>query len=224
MAIKYSMVYCVYVIQDWWRNPTAKFPPSLTLEILPYTIMKSYTTEEKNELFTDHSNETTTPVVNVFNRRTNTRSQSQITNQRQRLNKTCQCCGISGHDVKTTGCDFAASMLLCNDYLKKNPQMKRKILTNFNNYQSQRLTNMLKRETLAERITRSAQEKRIGITPTVKLLIEAIADNIEDTDNVEQTSDTDVLDITDIFTDTDMITDDTDNYHDTTEHLPTASE
>ncbi len=48
-------------------TPNAKFPPSLTVEILPYTIMKAYTTEEKHSLFTEY--ESSTPVVNAFNNR-----------------------------------------------------------------------------------------------------------------------------------------------------------
>lgn len=203
-------------------NVNAKFPPSLTLDILPYTIMKSFTTEEKNELFTDPNNNIT-PIVNVVTRRNNARPNNNPTPQRKRVNKTCQCCGISGHDIHNTGCDFAASMLLSNDFLKTHSHMKRKILQNFKSYQAQRLNNMMKKESLATRITRSAQEKRIGITPTVKLLIEAIADNIEDTEHTTSPQDDDVLDITDILADTNMDNDDPDNYHDTSDQLPTTS-
>ena len=78
--------------------------------------MKSYTTEEKHTLFTEY--ESSTPVVNAFNNR-NQVTRSQQIPQKQHTTTICSCCGISVHDVKTTGCDFAASFLLTSSYLKK---------------------------------------------------------------------------------------------------------
>ena len=173
----------------------AKFPPSLTVEILPYTIMKSYTTEEKHALFTDVD---TTPIVRAFNnnRKNDYQERNMITN-RQRIDTICRCCGINGHDVATTGCDFAASFLLTTDYLKHNPQMKQGIINNFKTYQSSKLNkNKTRKGKLSDRIKRSAQDKRIGITPTIKLFIEAIGDALED-EEPETTED--IFDISDIL-------------------------
>ena len=60
--------------------------------------------------------------------------------------------------------------------------MKRSIINNFKQYQETRLNKLknTKRDSLSTRIKRSAQDKRIGITPTVQLLIEAIGDTIEE--------------------------------------------
>ena len=81
-----------------------------------------------------------------------------------------------------------------------------------------------KKGSLARRITRSAQDKRIGITPTVKLLIEAIADNIEE-EIIDTPTDTDILDITDILQDTSLQShEDTDNYHDSCEQHTSSNE
>ncbi len=195
-------------------SPQAKFPPSLTVEILPYTIMKSYTTEEKHELFT---NIDTRPVVRAFKggKRNFKPNNGPTTTNRQRLETTCKCCGISGHDVSTTGCDFAASFLLTTDYLRNNPHMKRTIINNFKAYQSTKLTKMKNRNgTISDRIKRSAQDKRIGISPTVKLFIEAIGDALEEEEPPEQTDD--VFDISDILTD-DINPDGHEGFHDTTD-------
>ena len=202
-------------------TPHAQFPPSLTLEILPYTIMKSYSTEEKTALFTDE-NDTTTPTANAFTGHNNLRTKTGSLPTRQRINKICPYCGISGHDINSSGCDFAASLLLANDYLKHNPQMKRKVINTFKTYQQQRLNT--KKGSLARRITKSAQDKRIGITPTVKLLIEAIADNIEE-EIINTPTDNDILDITDILQDTSLQShEDTDNYHDSCEQHTSSNE
>lgn len=195
-------------------SPQAKFPPSLTVEILPYTIMKSYTTEEKHELFT---NTDTTPVVRAFkdNKRNFRYNNKTTTTNRQRIETTCKCCGISGHDVNSTGCDFAASFLLTTDYLRNNPHMKRNIINNFKAYQSTKLTKMKnKKVPISDRIKRSAQDKRIGISPTIKLFIEAIGDAFEDEDDSEQIDD--VFDISEILTE-DTNPDSHEGFHDTTD-------
>lgn len=192
-------------------TPQAKFPASLTLETLPYTIMKSYTAEEKHALFIDNN---TTAVVRTFNNTRKTfRNNNNENNTRKRTNTTCKCCGISGHDVETSGCDFAASLLLTTNYLKENPYKKRNIITTFKMYQKQRLDNIKTRDSLSTRIKRSAQNKRIGITPTVQLLIEAIGDTIED--STTDTTTDDILDISDILLDDSDNTGTDENFHDT---------
>ena len=97
--------------------------------------------------------------------------------------------------------------------------MKRKITQNFKTYQQQRLLNNSTRKSLATWITQAAQEKHIGITPTVKLLIETIDDTTED--ESEQTFSEHVLDISNIIQDANQHQDDPDNYHDTNEYLTT---
>ena len=199
-------------------NPSATFPPSLTVEILPYTVMKSYTTEEKHALFTDTD---TTPTVRAFSG-TYTNKGTQPTVQRQRTSTICPCCGISGHDVNTTGCDFAASFLLTTTYLRNNPRMKRNIITTFKQYQQSRLHKLKNKnknnDTLSNRIKKSAQNKRIGITPTVQLLIEAIGDTIE-ADNCVQ-FDEDVFDISDILMEDEHVPSETDNFQDSNDSIP----
>ncbi len=81
-------------------NATATFPPSLTVEILPYTIMKSYTTDKKHALFTVSD---TTPMVLAYSDKYSSHGkQSNETNQRQQITTTCTYCGISIHNVNTT--------------------------------------------------------------------------------------------------------------------------
>ena len=130
-------------------SPQAKFPPSLTIEILPYTIMKSYMTEEKQALFTDVD---TTPVVRALkNNRHDFKNNQQSINNRQCIETICTCCGTSGHNVATTGCDYAASCLLTTDYLKKNPHVKRSIINNFKTYQTSKLSKMrTKKESISD--------------------------------------------------------------------------
>ena len=200
-------------------NPSTVFPPSLTVDILPYTIMKSYTTDEKHALFTDSD---TTPTVRAYTGNYRPPRKTDTTTQRQRILHKCQCCGITGHDVATTGCDFAASFLLTTSYLRKHPDTKHHIIKNFNDYQQTRLDKLRsnKKSTLANRITQSAQNKRIGITPTVRLLIEAIGDTIE-ADEEQHTNDPDVFDISDILMESNNNNeDDTEGFHDTNESTP----
>lgn len=197
-------------------TPNAKFPPSLTVEILPYTIMKSYSTEEKHTLFTDY--QPSTPVVNALTNRYQSTPHTQLNVQRQRTNTICSCCGISGHDVKTNGCDFAASFLLTSSYLKNNQQMKRTIITKFKEYQKQRLTNFNKKGSLSTRIKKSAQDKRIGITPKIQLLIEAIGDTIEENTDSED----DIFDIGDLLDDDN--TNSAEQFHDTDDQVHSTQE
>ena len=93
--------------------------------------------------------------------------------------------------------------------------MKRTIINNFKAYQSTKLTKMKNRNgTISDRIKRSAQDKRIGISPTVKLFIEAIGDALEEEEPPEQIDD--VFDISDILTD-DINPDGHEGFHDTTD-------
>ena len=85
--------------------------------------MNVYWEREKQELFGTNNN-VTPPTVRAI--MYNKRRPPQSTNNapRQRIHNVCECCGIAGHDVRTTGCDFAASLMLANDFLQQNRSMK----------------------------------------------------------------------------------------------------
>ena len=182
--------------------------------------MKSYTTEEKHALFTDVD---TTPIVRAFNNnRRNNYNDSTKTITRQRIDTICRCCGINGHDVNTTGCDFAASFLLTTDYLRNNPQTKRNIINNFKAYQTSKLNkNKNRRGKLSDHIKRSAQDKRIGITPTIKLFIEAIGEALEEED-IEPTDN--IFDISDILMEDNNKQVVNDDFHDSIDTEQTSRE
>ena len=163
-------------------QPTTTFPHLLTLDAVPYTIMNVYSEREKQELFGTNNN-ITTPTVRAVTYNKKRPPQTTSNTPRQRIQNVCECCGIAGHDVRTTGCDFAASLMLANDFLQQNRSMKRSIIQNFREYQTERLERMKAPKTLSRRIQKAAQTKRIGITPQVRLLIEAIGDTIEEDDN-----------------------------------------
>ncbi len=100
--------------------------------------------------------------------------------------------------------------------------MKRNIINNFKQYQNERLSKFknTKNNSLSSRIKRSAQS--IGITPTVQLLIEAIGDTIE-ADDEQNTENYDMFDISDILMDYDSNNGPDENFHDTTESIPTPT-
>ena len=106
-------------------NPKTPFPDSLKLE----TITKFY---HESIL---HRQKTST----IWNRtrQSNSKYNKHHTQRQtmQRIPGICECCGISGHDIRTTGYDFAASFILTNDFLRKNSNMKKQVLSKFKSYQ-----------------------------------------------------------------------------------------
>ena len=166
--------------EELLKTQPTNFPHLLTLHALPYTIMNVYSETEKQELFGTANTPTPTPTVRAFSHNQRKPSQHNTSGTRQRTQCVCSCCGIAGHDVYTTGCDFAASMMLANDFLQKNRTTKRQIIDRFRIYQNERLEKLKLPRTLSRRIQKAAQNKRIGISPQVKLLIEAIGESIED--------------------------------------------
>ena len=98
-------------------QPVTTFPHLLTLHAVPYTIMNIYSEMKKHELFGTTNNTTTTPTVRALSYNRRYSQQTNTSKPRQRTQNICSCCGIAGHDVYTTGCDFAASMMLANDFL-----------------------------------------------------------------------------------------------------------
>ena len=208
-------------------QPSTTFPHLLTLNAVPYTIMNVYSELEKQELFGSKNITTNNAIVNSF---TSRRQQSQSTYQtrptttRQRLPTICPCCGIAGHDIHTSGCDLAASLMLTNEFLQQNRSMKRTIIQKFRAYQDERLNKITTPKNLSKRIQKAAQNKRINISPQVKLLIEAIGDTIEDdptTDDKLQP-----MDLTDIdyFSATPEDHTTNEEFHDANVHTSNTSE
>ena len=95
--------------------------------------------------------------------------------------------------------------------------MKKQILSKFKSYQKNWLENAKTNSSLSQRIEHAAQDKRIGLSPQVKLLIQAIGETVEsdiyDTDN-EAT----VLQLTDI-----VESDNNEVFHDTEDKSPYSS-
>ena len=160
-------------------NDTATFPPALTLETLPYTIMQCYTPQEKSDFFSTPTTNTIATVNTFERRRSHQGGSGQRNNQRRMIAQICPCCGIAGHDANHTGCDFAASFIMTNAFLRNNTSIKHSILTKFKQHQKTRLINLNKRMSLSNRIQNNAKEKRIGLSPQMKLLMDAIGEEIE---------------------------------------------
>ena len=208
-------------------QPSTTFPHLLTLNAVPYTIMNVYSELEKQELFGSGNNTTDNAIVNAFSGR---RQQPQSTYQtqtpppRQRLPTICSCCGIAGHDIHTSGCDFAASLMLTNEFLQQNRSMKRTIIQKFRAYQDERLNKISTPKNLSRRIQKAAQNKRINISPQVRLLIEAIGDTIEDIPPTED--EPQPMDLTDIDYLSNTLEDSTTNeeFHDANIHSSNTSE
>ena len=75
--------------------------------------------------------------------------------------------------------------------------MKKQILPKFKSYQKNRLDASKTKQSLSKRIESAAQDKRIGLSPQVKLLIEAIGDTVE-SDLHETDDEPTILHLTDI--------------------------
>ena len=161
-------------------QPTTNFPHLLTLHAVPYTIMNVYSETEKHELFGTTNTTSSTPTVRAMSYNQRQSQQNSASKPRLRTQTICACCGIAGHDIYNTGCDFAASLMLSNEFLQKNRTTKRQIIDRFRTYQRDRLEKFKLPKRLSRRIQTAAQNKRISISPQVRLLIEAIGDTIED--------------------------------------------
>ena len=199
-------------------SDNSSFPPALTLDTLPYTIMQCYTPKEKSDFFntTPHS----VATVQAINQHQQTRSyQQRQPASRQSVNSICLCCGVAGHDVGTTGCDFAASFIMTNAYLRNNNNQKNNIITKFKDYQKRRLHNMTSRRNLSTRIQKKIHNKRIGLSPQMKLLVDAISEEIEsdlnDSSIIPDTPDIHTLAVFDLVEDPTP-----EEFHDTSDSTP----
>ena len=149
--------------------------------------MQCYTPKEKSDFFNTSTSIATVQAIDH-------ERQSQSWNQRQPLQQQstsgiCKCCGMAGHNTSSTGCDFTASFIMTNAYLRNNSNNKIFILTQVKEYQEKRLHNMTtKRHSLSSRIQRKANNKRIGLSPQMKLLVDAIGEEIESDINNTSTS------------------------------------
>ena len=195
-------------------NSKSVFPPALTLETLPYTIMQCYTPKEKSEFFSTSS--TTVPTIQAITQRQPSQQRQRSSNQtRQVTNTICRSCGIAGHDVGSTGCDFATSFIMTNAYLRNNSNNKQFILSQFKQHQQNRLTNLNSRKSLSNRIQNKAQNKRIGLSPQMRLLVDAIGEEIESELNETSSECEDNANILSVY---DLPPDSTtDEFHDTTD-------
>ena len=140
--------------------------------------MQCYTPQEKREFFSPPTT-STIATINSIDRCTTTGRLQQRTSQRRSIPQICPCCGIAGHDANHTGCDYAASFIMTNAFLRNNSSMKQSILTKFKQHQKNRLENFNTRPNLSNRIKNKAYEKRIGLSPQMKLLMDAIGEEIE---------------------------------------------
>ena len=116
-------------------QPMTNFPHLLSLHAVPYTIMNVYSEKEKHESFGTTNTTTSTPTVRAISYNRQQSQQNPTTKPRLRTQTICSCCGIAGHDVYSTGCDFSASMMLSNEFLQKNRMTKRQIIDKFQTYQ-----------------------------------------------------------------------------------------
>ena len=89
------------------------------------------------------------------------------------------CCGIAGHDVSQNGCDFGVSFIMTNAYLRNSSSNKQFILSKFKQHQQNRLNNINRRQSLSNRIKKRAENKHIGLSPQMKLLMDTIGEEIE---------------------------------------------
>ena len=159
-------------------NSSSPFPPALTLDTLPYTVMQCYTPQEKSEFF-NSSTTTSVATIQSINKQPYQRRNQQQMSQRRMTSTICACCGIAGHDVNRTGCDFGASFIMTNAYLRNSSSNKQFILSKFKQHQQNRLNNFNKRQSLSNRIQNREGNKRIGLSPQMKLLMDAIGEEIE---------------------------------------------
>ena len=134
------------------------FPEHLKIYHLPSTIMSFYTKEEKNELFpTDNSTEGVvrtaavstdaleeqtlemeydmSGLVQAIVKAMSDSNQNHQSYTRQRIDETCEGCGMYGHNVYQTGCDRCAQYIMIKKYLEENPQNIRSILAKYKKHQ-----------------------------------------------------------------------------------------
>ena len=76
-------------------------------------------------------------------------------------------------------------MAQITEFFLQNRAIKQTIHQKFRNYQQDRLTKIKPQIYLSRDIQKAARNKRIGISPDVKLLFEAIGDTIEDSHDLE---------------------------------------
>ena len=200
-------------------DPTQQFPSELLISALPYTIMTMYSPEEKKNLFGTSDNTDTGAIVkamdgkrvqNPYKKTYRPRdtprppTTTNIQTYRKKVDKICKACGTHGHDVYDLGCDFCARFILATKFLSNNPRFEQKILKNYRDVNIQRQQRYAK-SSFSTRFNATAMKKNYKIGPTIKALIDIMADTFDDDDNK-------LIDLED----TDLIEeiDDDDDFHD----------
>ncbi len=161
---------------------TVPFPPSLMLKQLPYTVMKSYTTEERESLFGDDATaqvtDTGTARINRLNANSyQPRSFPMDTSiMRARVEKNCACCTTFGHNVFDNGCDFAAQFINTQKFLNKNSDMANKILRQYAIHQKDRRKVLQRKQTntFQKRFYDLAKKNGVQLGAKVKALVDRI--------------------------------------------------
>ena len=172
-------------------DPTAPFPPPLTIDTIPYTIMNSYNASEKRDLF-GTSSTVSNPTINKLNTvrnpyKTNSNPSTPprgaprdtVPPMRGRLNVFCKGCGQYGHDIFQNGCDFTASYIKAKAFIEKNPQLIQKIAREQFKYQLARKKNLGGSFSFAQRVKQNAQSRNVGFGPHVKALIDVLGEILE---------------------------------------------
>ena len=174
-----------------------------------------FRSKEKSEFFNSNNNSVPT-IQTITQRQPTSRNNRQQTFPRQVTNTICRCCGIAGHDVGSTGYDYAASFIMTNAYLRNNSNNKQFIISQFKQHQQNRLNKLTSRKSSSNRIQNKAQNKRIGLSPQMRLLVDAIGEEIEA--ELDDYPPVDILD-EQIATVYDLLPNDpvSDEFHDTTD-------
>ena len=186
-------------------NKNQPIPRELTVDIIPYTIMNAYESDEKRDLFSD-SNETDAPTINRLNNDQNNNRQrgppqrnakfrmpvvQPLGAGRARVDEVCKGCGNFGHSVFKNGCDFIANHIRATRFIESNPNMIEKILRYHAQHQARRALK-LTGKTIAQRMEQLAKNRRLGLGPTVRALFDVVGETLESVmfEDEEETIDT----------------------------------
>lgn len=131
-------------------------------------------------------------------------------NYRQRVDAKCAGCGIWGHDIFSTGCDFTASLINAQKFLEKYPKTASKLLAQQSAHQSQRKSSLSAK--VSTRFQAMAKKKNIKFGPNINTLMDVLGDTM-DTILCEAIDDDETTEVID-FDNTTFSDDDGETYHD----------
>jgi hypothetical protein len=99
---------------------------------------------------------------------------------RQRINKTCQCCGSYNHCVTVNGCDFAANFINTQNYLEANPNMIDKILSEHRIIQKKRQSSTKPRSgNFAQKFAQTASRRNVKVGAKIRTLFDIVGETLE---------------------------------------------